>query len=147
MALLFSRKIAMRPSPVRAHASRFVLACACTVAAGLATAQVPPLRGDGAVRHVCGGIGSDESTAMRAAMKDHPLSLLFARTDGAYLAEVAVAVQRADGAPVLSLRASGPICLVDLPPGRYTVDATAEGVSKRQALTLGSTPQTADFRF
>ena len=35
--------------------------------------------------HVCGGIGSDESVAIRAQIKDHPLSLLFARPDGAYL--------------------------------------------------------------
>ena len=40
------------------------------------------MRGEGVARHACGGIGSDESTAMRLAMKSHPLSLLFARADG-----------------------------------------------------------------
>lgn len=137
----------MRPSSLRAFPLRLVLACACIAAVGVAHAQMPPMRGEGAARYVCGGIGSDESTAMRAAMKDHPLSLLFARADGAYLADVSVVIQRAGEAPALSLRARGPVCLVDLPAGRYTVEATVGGVSKRQDVTLGGAPRSADFRF
>ncbi|RZI90620.1 MAG: carboxypeptidase regulatory-like domain-containing protein, partial [Variovorax sp.] len=64
-----------------ARTARLVLACASVAALGAAHAQMPPMRGEGAARYVCGGIGSDESTAIRAAMKDHPLSLLFARAD------------------------------------------------------------------
>jgi hypothetical protein len=117
----------------------------CTGAA--AFAQMPPMQGEGAARHVCGGIGSDESTAMRAAMKSHPLSLLFARPDGGYLADVAVAITDGSGASALKLRAGGPVCLIDLPAGNYTVEATSDGVSKRQTVSLGGTPRTLDFRF
>lgn len=137
----------MRPSSFRFFPFRLVLACACTAAVGAAQAQLPPLRVEGAARYVCGGIGADESTAMRAAMKDHSLSLLFARADGAYLADVSVVILRAGEAPVLTLRADGPVCLVDLPAGRYTVEATAGGVSQRRDVTLGGTPRSADFRF
>lgn len=112
-----------------------------------AQAQVPPMKGEGATRWVCGGIGSDESTAMRAAMKSHPLSLLFARKDGAYLAEVAVTIQRDDGGAPLALRANGPVCLVDVPAGRYTVQATVDGATLKQAVDVSGTPKTADFRF
>lgn len=137
----------MRPLSSSVLTVRFVLACAAATALGAAHAQMPPMRGEGAARYVCGGIGSDESTAMRAAMKDHPLSLLFARADGAYLADVAVVIQGAGGAPALSLRADGPVCLVDLPAGRYTVQATVEGMTKKQEVTLGGGPRSADFRF
>ena len=104
--------------------------------------------GTGAIQWRCGGIGSDESTAMRAAMKDHPLSLLFARTDGAYLADVQVDI-RAEGAggAAQSLRASGPVCLVTLPPGRYAVDASIGGQRKSQTVQVGGAPRTLDFRF
>lgn len=104
--------------------------------------------GAGAIQWRCGGIGSDESTAMRAAMKDHPLSLLFARTDGAYLADVQVDI-RAEGAggAAQSLRASGPVCLVTLPPGRYAVDASIGGQRKSQTVQVGGAPRTLDFRF
>lgn len=142
--MLFSTRLAR-------FSVRAGLACACASSALFAQAQapggVPAMRGEGAARYVCGGIGSDESTAMRAAMKDHPLSLLFARADGAYLSDIAVSIKEPRGATVLSMSASGPVCLVDLPAGRYTVEATAEGTSKRQDVTLGTGAKTADFRF
>ncbi|VTU13002.1 hypothetical protein SRS16CHR_00241 [Variovorax sp. SRS16] len=129
---------------------RGAVACACIAAPWAAQAQpagMPAMRSQGAVQYVCGGIGSDESTAMRAAMKDHPLALLFARAGGEYLANVDVTVQDAKGGTALSMRASGPVCLIDLPAGRYTVQATSEGTTKSEAVTVGSGPKTADFRF
>jgi hypothetical protein len=122
--------------------------CACMAAPWMTQAQgMPAMKSQGAGQYVCGGIGSDESVAMRAAMKAHPLSLLFARADGAYLADVAVTVKDAGGAAVLTLRANGPVCLIDLPAGRYTVEAVAKGVTKTQGVTLGGGPKSADFRF
>lgn len=118
------------------------------VAAHAQGGAMPAWKGEGATRYVCGGIGSDESTAIRAAMKDHPLALLFARDDGAYLADLQVEIKGADGASALSLRASGPVCLIDIPAGRYTIEATTQkGESKRQTVTVGSGSKTASFRF
>ena len=76
-----------------------------------------------------------------------PLSLLFARKDNAYLADVSVEIRGADGAPSVSLRADGPVCLIDLPAGRYDVQATSGGATQKQAVTVDRTPKTADFRF
>ncbi len=129
---------------------RGVFAAVCLSGALHAQAQpsaMPAMKGDGAMRWVCGGIGSDESTAMRGAMKSHPLSLLFARKDGAYLADVDVRIQATAGAPALTLRANGPVCLVDMPAGRYNIEATTEGITQKQEVTLGAAPKTVDFRF
>ncbi|VTU19073.1 hypothetical protein H4CHR_00312 [Variovorax sp. PBS-H4] len=126
------------------------LLCAGAAGPWIARAQtttLPPMKSQGAVQYVCGGIGSDESNAMRAAMKDYPLSLLFARADGAYLAEVAVTIKDASGAAVLSMPASGPVCLITLPAGRYTVEAATEGIAKSHSVSVGRGSQTADFRF
>lgn len=125
-----------------------VLACAAGALAAHAQSAMPPWKGEGAVRHVCGGIGSDESNAMRAAMKDHPLALLFARSDGAYLADLQVEIKAADGATALALRATGPVCLIDIPAGRYNIVATTQGgESKSQTVTVGGGSKTASFRF
>jgi hypothetical protein len=139
-------------TPVFASLLRILLAGACAVGAIAAQAQsaMPQWKGAGEARYVCGGIGSDESTAMRAAMKDHPLALLFARADGAYMANVEVAIKGGDAgtAAALAWRASGPVCLVDLPAGRYTIDVTAPGgETKSQAVTVGGGSKTASFRF
>ncbi|MDA7418370.1 carboxypeptidase regulatory-like domain-containing protein [Xenophilus arseniciresistens] len=111
-------------------------------------AGLPQAQGSGSIQWRCGGIGSDESTAMRAAMKAHPLSLLFARADGAYLADVQVDIRaEASGGVSQSLRASGPVCLLSLPPGRYVVDASLGGERKTQSVQVGGAPRTLDFRF
>ena len=131
---------------------RALLAC-CVCAAGTVAAHaqsaMPAWQGAGPTRYVCGGIGSDESGAMRAAMKDHPLALLFARADGAYLANLDVAIRGGDaGSPAaMAFRATGPVCLIDIPGGRYTIDVTAEGLTKSQTVTVGGGSKTASFRF
>lgn len=118
---------------------------AVTIAA--AQSAVPAMRGEGAARYVCGGIGSDESTAFRASMKDHPLALLFARADGAYEADVAVSIQDDKNTTALAFRASGPVCLIDLPAGKYVVNADAGRTSKTQSVTVGGGSKSVDFRF
>ncbi len=129
---------------------RVAALCFCTMAPLGVQAQqaaVPPMKTEGAVRYVCGGIGSDESTVMRAAMKDHPLSLLFAQASGAYTADVAVTIKSDGGATTLAMRASGPVCLIDLPAGRYTIEAASEGMTRSQSVTVGGGSKTANFRF
>ena len=144
--------------PVSPALRRVLSTCACAIgmagalAALPAQAQgaMPPWQGAGSARYVCGGIGSDESTAMRSAMKDHPLALLFARADGAYMANVDVTIKGGDAnnAAALAFRANGPVCLVDVPAGRYVVDASAPGGAvKSQTVTVGGGSKTADFRF
>ena len=139
------------PQHTRAAAAHFLIVVgACASAAWTVQAQtaaMPAMQSQGAVRYACGGIGSDESSAMRAAMKQHPLSLLFAQPGGEYLADVDVAIKQADGSTVLAMRAAGPVCLVDLPAGKYRVEATSGGARKSHMVTVGATPATADFRF
>ena len=114
----------------------------------LLPAEVPPTNAAVGARFRCGGISSDESVAMRGQMKGHPLSLRFAQTSGAYLADVDVNIQGGENQAPLSFRADGPVCLVDLPAGRYTVQAASGGVTRTQHVTLvAGAAKTVDFRF
>ncbi|MDM0046618.1 carboxypeptidase regulatory-like domain-containing protein [Variovorax dokdonensis] len=99
------------------------------------------------MRHRCGGIGSDESTAMRAEMKNHPLSLLFAQEGGAYMANVDVTIRSPAGQPSMVFRADGPVCLIDLPAGKYEIQAARGANTQRQSVTVGGGAKTVDFRF
>ena len=109
--------------------------------------QTPPMQSAGAVQYRCGGIGVDESTAMRAAMKDYPLSLLFARADGAYEANVDVRITPQGGGDAMQLRAGGPVCLLQLPAGSYRVEVQGAGQNHSRTVQVGRAPQTLDFRF
>ena len=110
-----------------------------------AIAQTPTTQTAGAVQYRCGGIGVDESNAMRAAMKDYPLALLFAASGGDYLADIQVQISGANDA---SFTAGGPVCLLKLPEGRYTVKATTkDGRDKSQSVEVGKGSKSLDFRF
>ena len=110
-------------------------------------AVLPPVQTAGALHYQCGGIGTDESTAMRAAMKDYPLSLLFARADGAYEANVDVRITPQGGGDAMQLRAGGPVCLLQLPAGSYRVEVQGAGQNHSRTVQVGRAPQTLDFRF
>lgn len=113
------------------------------------SAPLPEAKTQGSLRYTCGGISVDESQAMRAAMKDHPLSLLFAAQGGAYLADVQVKLvpQGWGDAGALTFTATGPVCLLDLPAGSYEVEASVGGKEKRQTVMVGKDAKTLDFRF
>ncbi|QKH38560.1 carboxypeptidase regulatory-like domain-containing protein [Achromobacter pestifer] len=127
----------------------------CTMAAAMAlgsmafagilsTAQagLPPVQQQGSVQYVSGGIGLDESEAMKAAAKDYPLALTFAaQRDGKadYVANVAVTISDAHGKSVLQATAEGPYMLVKLPAGNYRISATYNGQAQQREVSVQNT--------
>ncbi|MCS3505991.1 carboxypeptidase-like regulatory domain-containing protein [Achromobacter sp. JUb104] len=114
------------------------------IAGVLSTAQaaLPPVKHQGSVQYVSGGIGIDESEAMKAAAKDYPLALTFAaQRDGKadYVASVAVTILDAQGKEVLKATSEGPYMLVKLPAGSYKISATFEGKTQERAITVQGT--------
>jgi hypothetical protein len=107
----------------------------------LSTAQagLPPVQQQGSVQYVSGGIGLDESEAMKAAAKDYPLALTFAaQRDGKadYVANVAVTISDAQGKAVLQATAEGPYMLVKLPAGNYKISATYNGQAQQRDVSV-----------
>lgn len=86
---------------------------------------------------------------MRAAMKDYPLSLLFARADGAYEASIDVRItpQGGGSGQAMAFKAGGPVCLLQLPAGSYQVQVQGAGQSHSRTVKVGGAPQSLDFRF
>ncbi|MGE8589530.1 MAG: carboxypeptidase regulatory-like domain-containing protein [Alcaligenes sp.] len=114
------------------------------IAGVLSTVQaaLPPVKHQGSVQYVSGGIGIDESEAMKAAAKDYPLALTFAaQRDGKadYVASVAVTILDAQGKEVLKATSEGPYMLVKLPAGAYKVSATFEGKAQEREVTVQGT--------
>lgn len=102
-------------------------------AASAASGALPPINTQGGIPYLSGGIGSDESAAMKAAASRYSLSVTLAGTqDGrnVYLSSVPVTVTDANGGVVLDVISSGPYLLADLPPGRYRVSARFQDEEK-----------------
>ena len=130
----------------RSTACLALAASACLSLPALAQDPIPEMQEAGALSYSCGGIGEDESTAMRAAMKNYPLSLLFAEKSGAYLANVAVDIRSRQINSQFT--AGGPVCLIKLPAGSYKITATTkDGSSQTQSVQVGKSPRQLDFRY
>ncbi|MFT4065959.1 carboxypeptidase regulatory-like domain-containing protein [Paraburkholderia sp.] len=104
-----------------------------------ASQHLPAIQHEGDVTFLTGGIGLDQSTAIRKAMPQYPLTLEFAgkATGGnEYLANIPVQLSDTHGHTVLTTTARGPFLLASLPHGRYSVTATYDGKTKRRAIDI-----------
>lgn len=91
---------------------------------------LPPVQKSGAVEYLSGGIGLEESTAIKGASRHWPLSLVFsvqAAGKAEFASDVKLEIRDAKGVSVLETTASGPFLLAKLPPGSYSLRATLVG--------------------
>ena len=91
---------------------------------------LPPVQKSGAVEYLSGGIGLDESMAIKSASRHWPLSLVFsvqAPGKAEFASDVKLEIRDAKGAQVLATTASGPFLLAKLPPGSYSLRASLAG--------------------
>jgi hypothetical protein len=88
------------------------------------------------VRLTCGGIGSDESSAMLADSGNHALTLIFVSADGHYTSDVQTRIETIKGALVAE-NSCGPIGQLDVTTmGSYKIKVTAEGVTQEKTVSL-----------
>lgn len=101
-------------------------------------------RMQGSVAYVSGGIGSQEQQALHDAESNYNLKLLFARQgSGEYLASVQVRIVDAKDTTVLDATAEGPLMLVKLPAGAYSVIASYEGASQKKQAAVATKTTTS----
>ncbi|HEX7912198.1 MAG TPA: carboxypeptidase regulatory-like domain-containing protein [Paraburkholderia sp.] len=97
---------------------------------------LPQIQQQGDVSFVSGGVGLDESTALRQAESQWPLSLRFTGPGSDFLADVHVSVVDAHDSNVLTATSRGPYMLVKLRPGRYTVHAQYKDNDQSRSVTI-----------
>ena len=87
---------------------------------------------------VCGGVSVDDRQSMQAERSNYTLWVsTVAKPSGAYLADVQLKVTELKQQHVVAEHTmEGPWCLIDLPPGRYLIEARfqAEGSPTEQVL-------------
>jgi hypothetical protein len=111
--------------------------------------DLPPVKTQGAVTYLSGGIGKDEAKAVEAAAPKWPAVLEFVvkdkrSTDDAFLANVSVQILDPSHRTVLATVSDGPFVLARLQPGRYEVKATADGKTLTRALHVAATGSTRE---
>ena len=94
--------------------------------------SVPNVQRYGSTQYISGGIGIDECKAIQTEACNWPLQLMFSevksgQTMGAWVSDVDIKITDKDGNSVLSTITEGPLMLVKLPAGTYTLTANYLG--------------------
>ena len=96
---------------------------------------------------VSGGVGESSQNAIQQVQQNYNLKLVFTGEGGMYLSDVAVTILDRNGDPVVSQVTDGPLLLVDLDPGRYTIESQAESFTRTQQVTVNNSLKTYHVRF
>lgn len=115
------------------------------------TSPVPPtMAGDlpNAVPMVSGGIGEDEYEAIEGEKNQFNLRLLFTEQSGAYISDVRVKIADKSGNIIAQTHTKGPVLLVQLGTGTYSIVAQQGSVLKDTRLSVKAGKRTEyHFRF
>ena len=126
----------------------------CVAAVPFAFAQVGPSPATGTtVQHGLagteyhnGGAGDEERAAMLARQRDFPFKVVMSAAGGAFVVADMLSVSTPQG-ELLAIRNAGPIVMIKLPPGQYTLEATWQGRTERRSVRLAASPHTLEWRF
>ena len=125
----------------RRFLARLLVIGALAVTAHADEGTLPAERTQGSITYVTGGIGKDESDAMKQAASRYSLAIEMSSPAGPraeYVADVKIDIRDQRGATVLSTTSDGPMLLANLPPGRYTINADKNGRSQQRNIVVGS---------
>jgi hypothetical protein len=113
-------------------------------AAAMMNGSLPKPETENGITYLSGGVGRSEAQAMKAEAKRYPLSMTFsAAKDNEFIASVPVTIRNSAGRTVLDTVSGGPILLVKLPAGKYSVTAEAYGKAYHRTVQVkakGDTP-------
>lgn len=102
-------------------------------------AQLPELQVRSSMSCMIGGVGSDESKALRAEAKKWPLNIEFSeRLDNkdAWISGVRLKIMDAKKNTIFEESCNGPIFLAKLAPGTYDIVASYQGIEKKRQIKI-----------
>jgi hypothetical protein len=106
----------------------------------------PPVRSVDGIEYLNGGAGEEARAAIDAQRSAFPLRLVFSVASGAYVVADRVDISDAQG-KVFGVDHAGPMLLVKLPPGDYTVDASVAGRSEQRKVRVARETTTVNLRW
>lgn len=134
-----------RRTPIAAGVAAMALSSALlTVTAQTDLGDLPTPQRFGNVTVLNGGADLDQAERLRQMASQYPLRVVFSVRSGDYAVADQFSILR-DGQVVAEVPSAGPWLLIDLPPGRYTLQASFEGQRTERAFSVGRTGSTVHW--
>ncbi len=89
----------------------------------------------GNIAYITGGIGDEERDAMQAVKNQYNLSVMSAQNSGAFVGYTEVRITDQQGRELVDTEA-GPLFYAQLPPGRYIVEGSSRGQTRKQTISV-----------
>ena len=102
-------------------------------------AQLPELQVRSSMSCMIGGVGSDESKALRAEAKKWPLNIEFSEhleNKDVWISGVRLKIMDAKKNTIFEESCNGPIFLAKLAPGTYDIAASYRGIEKKRQIKI-----------
>ena len=116
---------------------------------GGAQADLPEIQSRSNLSCMMGGIGADETEAMRLEAKKWPLNIEFTEQQGKaypWVSGAQLQIINKAGKVIFNETCNGPLFLAKLTPGNYQLVATYEGVTKKKSVLIeGEKPAKVSF--
>lgn len=91
----------------------------------------------GGISYVTGGIGKDESDALRATQSNYNLRIMNADKSGHFSGDTRIVISDLQHNPLLDTT-SGPLFYANLPKGKYIVEGYNQEQTKKQVVTIAN---------
>lgn len=143
--LMLVAALVAAPALAQHSTSLAIAASGATSSVGATTNAVQVQRANG-IEYVSGGIGVESRAALQALQPEFALRVVFSTSDGEYFVADTVTV-RNDSGQLLALSSVGPILMLKLPPGDYTVNTIYSGRTEQKQIKVGTTVQTVNWRW
>ena len=101
-------------------------------------------RSAGGIDYISGGVGDEDRAAMSARQAELPFKLVLSNGGGEYIVASRLALSTPQG-ELLSVQDAGPIVMMKLPPGQYTLEVTWHGKTERRSVRATASAQTVNW--
>lgn len=135
------------------HPALFALAALAVLSASAALAQVSPgtptppqvQYSPAGIAYISGGAGEEERDAMSARAGEFPVKVVLSESAGEYVVADKLSVGTPQGV-LLLVRDAGPVVMMRMQPGTYTLEITWKGRTERRTLRVGNGAETVNWR-
>jgi hypothetical protein len=141
---------AMTIKPTTGWRALAVAGLAAVALPAMAAASMPTEEHQGSVGFITGGVGESQAKMFKRQLTKHPLAIELLQHAGKaeeFTADATVKITDQQGHTVLDAKADGPFMLVDLAPGRYSIQATLKNDTLKKHAVVVARNKTARATF